>query len=72
MATAAMNVMQHYNIKASQKAVDWGNLVLTCTIIYGGKFHALNERVKAEKLAKKNSALRHAAPFMGEGMAVNG
>lgn len=65
MAAAAMNVMQHYNIRASQKAVDWGNLVVTMCIVYGGKFHAINERQKAEKQAKKEAAGKVAAPFFG-------
>lgn len=53
LATAAMNVMQHYNIKASQKAIDWGNLLLAMTLVYGGKFHAVAKRHEAENKARK-------------------
>jgi len=63
LATSAMNVMQHYNIKASQKAIDWGNLVLTMGIVYGGKFHAISERQKAERAAKKAEREATNAPF---------
>lgn len=65
MATAAMNVMQHYNIKASQKAIDWGNLLFTCVIIYGGKIHKAGERIAADKKAKKAAKEAVAAPFFG-------
>lgn len=55
MAECCMNVMQHYNIKASQKAIDWGNLILTGGIIYAGKFNAIKTRQNAEAKAKKES-----------------
>lgn len=49
LSTACMNVMQHYNIKASQKAIDWGNLLLTAGLLYGGKIYRISERKDAEK-----------------------
>lgn len=63
MAESAMNVMQHYNIKASQKAIDWGNLVLTMSIIYGGKFHAISERQKHERAAKAADQQKVREPY---------
>ena len=53
MATACLNVMQHYNIKASQKAIDWGNLLLTCGLIYGGKMSSISQRKDEERKSKK-------------------
>ncbi len=67
MADACMNVMRHYNISASQKAIDWGNLLLTMGLVYGNKFYAVNERRKAEKAAKKAASNAVTGPFMGEG-----
>lgn len=63
MASRVTAVMQHYNIKASQKAIDWGNLLLTGGLMYGGKIHAVNERHKAERAAKKENANAIARPF---------
>lgn len=65
ISTACMNVMQHYNIKASQKAIDWCNLLLTLTIVYGGKFHAVSERQNKERAQRKAGVERDVAPFMG-------
>lgn len=63
LAKSAMNVMQHYNIKASQKAIDWGNLLLTMVIIYGGKFHAVHARQEASKKAKREDSNAGLQPF---------
>lgn len=63
MATCAHNVMKHYNITASQKAIDWGNLVLTGVIVYGGKFHAINERQARERAEVKKERAEASAPF---------
>lgn len=63
LAASAMNVMQHYNIKASQKAIDWGNFVLTAGILYAGKFHAISVRKESEKKAKKESSNVAVSPF---------
>lgn len=63
LAGAALNVMQHYNIKTSQKAIDWGNLLLTGGLIYGAKYHAANTRILAEKKAHKESREAGLQPF---------
>lgn len=56
---AIEKVMSHYNLKTTQKAVDWFTLVGVCSMMYGGKFMAASERKKAEKKAAQENA--HAA-----------
>lgn len=56
MSEAAHNVMKHYNIKASQKAIDWGNLLMTAGLIYGGRIHKISARQKEEKQNRKKAA----------------
>lgn len=63
LSDACMNVMQHYNIKASQKAIDWGNLLLTMTLTYGSKIHAINERKNAERAKRRAESAQAMAPF---------
>ncbi len=63
LAQSAMNVMNHYNIKASQKAIDWGNFLLTAGIIYGGKLHAVSERHALAKRGKQEESQSVVAPF---------
>lgn len=55
MATCCMNVMRHYNIKTSQKAIDWGNLLITGGLIYGARIYKISERHKTEAKAKRDA-----------------
>lgn len=56
LGTACMNVLRHYNINTSQKAIDWGNLLITGGLIYGSKVHQASERKKRAVKEKKESA----------------
>ena len=46
-------VARHYNMQASQQAIDMGNLVISSLIIYGSMTAAIMARLKAEKEAKR-------------------
>lgn len=48
LATAAKNVMRHYNIAPAQKAIDWFNFLAAGTAIYGSKALAVAARKKDE------------------------
>lgn len=68
LATSAQNVMKHYNIKTSQKTVDWANLLMTMGVVYGGRISQINERSKREKRERRAAAQAEveahaAAPF---------
>lgn len=50
MAAAAVAVSRHYEFVASQKMLDWGNLILVVGVTYGSKFAAINAKKKREKM----------------------
>lgn len=52
LANAAANVARHYNLAASQKAMDWGNFIIALSICYGPRMIAIGERRKSERKAK--------------------
>lgn len=51
MATAAANVARHYDVRASEKAIDWANLCLALGVCYGTRFVAISSRKKEERRA---------------------
>jgi hypothetical protein len=56
LANATANVAKHYDITASEKALDWGNLCLTLGVVYGPRFVMINARRKEERAAKRAGA----------------
>lgn len=46
-------VARHYDLQASEKATDWGNLVVSLGIVYGGRVVAIMSRTNAEAKVKR-------------------
>lgn len=49
LAQAAQNVLRHYPVETTQKALDWGVAFCTVGMIYGNRFGAYMLRRAAEK-----------------------
>lgn len=49
IGTAAAAVARHYDLQASQKAIDWGNLVVALGAFYGPRIVAIRMRRKSER-----------------------
>lgn len=49
LAEGMNNVARHYDIGASQKAMDWANLVGICAMVYGSRMFAYRARMAAQK-----------------------
>lgn len=49
LATAAANVARHYDMGATQKTLDWSNLIQCLALIYGSRIYAVRVRKKQEK-----------------------
>lgn len=49
LADAVQNVLRHYSIETTQKAIDWAALIGTSCMIYGSRFGAYMLRRAAEK-----------------------
>lgn len=47
LAKAAQNVMRHYNVEASQKAIDWAALGMVAIGIYAPRIVAIAARRRA-------------------------
>lgn len=64
LAEATKNVQRHYDFlaNASEKAVDWGNLIVVCAALYGGKFGAMRARRRGETAPRD---VTHSAPANG-------
>lgn len=53
MAEAAALVARHYNFNASQKALDWANLIFCMGTMYGPRAIVISARLKEEQAEKK-------------------
>lgn len=49
LAEGISNVSRHYDIAATQKSMDWANLIMVCGMIYGTRIFAIRENRKAKK-----------------------
>lgn len=49
IANATANVARHYDLGASQKAIDWAALMNVCALAYGTRFFAIRARMAQEK-----------------------
>jgi hypothetical protein len=56
IGSAAAAVARHYDLQASQKAIDWGNLVVALGAFYGPRIIAIRARRKQERSTKTNRA----------------
>ena len=52
MAEAIANVSRHYDIAATQKTLDWANLIMAAGMIYGTRLYAIRAKRVANKPAK--------------------
>jgi len=43
------NVARHYDVTATQKTIDWSNLVMVLAMIYGTRMMAIGARRKADR-----------------------
>src|SRR5271165_4658290 len=64
IASNAAAVMRHYDLQASQKAIDWGNLVVALGAFYGPRFISIGVRKRAEARERRhqNPGVRVASP----------
>lgn len=66
LAGAAGNVLRHYDIKTTQKALDWTALGICAGSIYGARAVALSLRQREERRNRAASA----APRPGNGADI--
>jgi hypothetical protein len=53
--TVAKNIVavgRHYDLQQTAKATDWGNLIVSLGVVYGGRFMRIGIRKSAEKKAR--------------------
>lgn len=55
LATGIANVSRHYDFAATQKSIDWANLLMVAGTIYGTRIYALRAK-RPPRPAKQNSA----------------
>lgn len=67
MSTAINNVAQHYDVQASQKTVDWGNLIATLSMVYGTRMVAIYSRKKSETPSRAYAPKKPAEKSRGTG-----
>jgi hypothetical protein len=60
-------VGKHYDLVASQKSIDWFNLIMACTTIYGTRIIAIGKRSAGTRKAKPTPN----APMPGAGQPDN-
>jgi hypothetical protein len=53
IGNAAAAVARHYDLQASQKAIDWGNLCVALSAFYGPRVMAISVRRKQERAEKR-------------------
>jgi hypothetical protein len=56
--TVAKNIVavtRHYDLQQTAKATDWGNLVVSLGVVYGGRLIRISSRKKAEKAARRGA-----------------
>jgi len=66
LATAAGNVMRHYDVRTTQKALDWAALGVCAGTIYGGRLIALSIRQRRERAERAEQAPPAGANGAGE------
>lgn len=77
LSSAAANVARHYDVSASQKSLDWANLVMVAGSLYGSRIFAYRLRRSTERKTKAQAQPAPAAyvpvvTFPGDGTnAVN-
>lgn len=49
LANATARVAAHYNIAASQKTLDWGNLIIALSVVYGPRIFMAATRKKNDR-----------------------
>jgi len=49
LAMAAANVARHYDVRASEKVMDWANLAFAMGAIYGPRIAVMKMRKREEK-----------------------
>lgn len=68
LANAASKVARHYDITASQKAMDWGNLMIALAVIYGPRMVLIGRK---KKETVKNPVTQNTAPVDINIAAIN-
>jgi hypothetical protein len=58
-------VARHYDLQATAKATDWGNLIVSLGVVYGGRIVAITARKSAEAKARRG----HGNPVLQTGAA---
>lgn len=56
--TVAKNIVavtRHYDLQQTQKATDWGNLVVSLGVVYGGRIIRISARTRSEKAARRGA-----------------
>lgn len=56
--TVAKNIVavtRHYDLQQTAKATDWGNLVVSLGVVYGGRLIRISARRKVEKAARRGA-----------------
>lgn len=48
-------VARHYDLQQTAKATDWGNLVVSLGVVYGGRLIRISARTSAEKKARRGA-----------------
>lgn len=56
LAEAISNVSRHYDVAATQKSIDWTNLLMVCGMVYGTRFVAMRENRKAKRRDRQDPA----------------
>lgn len=46
-------VARHYDLQATAKATDWGNLIVSLGVVYGGRFVSLTARKRQENAMRR-------------------
>lgn len=59
---ALQNVLRHYSVETSQKALDWAAFAGCCSTLYGIRFAARAVRIKREKAAARGGTQQPAGP----------
>lgn len=49
LAEGVANVARHYDLGATQKSIDWANLIQCVGLIYGTRIYAIRSRVQKER-----------------------
>lgn len=65
LANASANVMRHYNVRTTAKAMDWIQLSITLGVIYGPRAVVFAARRKPREPARANGAHNPADELAG-------